>query len=103
MGRSKPLQSKSAARLIVADSERSADMLYATRFFAPDAFVFLEANGRRAAMLSDLEIDRARRDAAVDEVIALSEVKARVPSRPRRREPAFPEVIVQLLREARVR
>src|SRR5471032_1013501 len=68
---------QSMPSLIVADSERSADMLYATRFFAPDAFIFLDAGGCRSVVLSDLEIDRGRRDARVDEVIAFSDVKSR--------------------------
>jgi Xaa-Pro aminopeptidase len=90
--------------LIVADSERSADMLYATRFFAPDPFIFLEAGGRRSAVLSDLEIDRGRRDARVDEVIAFSEVKARVKPKSRRKtEPAFDQVLIQFLRERKIR
>jgi len=88
--------------LIVADSERSADILYATRFFAPDAFIFLEAAGRRSVVLSDLEIDRGRRDARVDEVVAFSEVKSRVKSA-KKGEPSFEQVLVQFLREKKVR
>ncbi|MEY2597919.1 MAG: Xaa-Pro dipeptidase [Verrucomicrobiota bacterium] len=65
---------KTAARVLYADSERSADMLYATRFFVPDPFVFLEQGGRRLVVLSDLEVDRGRKTAKVDEVLALSEV-----------------------------
>lgn len=61
-------------KLIVASSEHDADALYATRFFAPDAFIFLEQNGRRTAVLSDLEIDRGRKEAQVDEVVSLSEI-----------------------------
>jgi Xaa-Pro aminopeptidase len=88
--------------LIVADSERSADMLYATRFFAPDAFIFLEAGGRRSVVLSDLEIDRGRRDAQADEVIAFSEVKERVKMQ-KKAEPAFEQVLIQFLREKKIR
>ncbi len=88
--------------LIVADSERSADMLYATRFFAPDAFIFLEAGGRRSVVLSDLEIDRGRRDARVDEVIAYSDVKGRIKPKGKS-EPGAEEVLVQFLREKKVR
>jgi Xaa-Pro aminopeptidase len=88
--------------LIIADSERSADMLYATRFFAPDAFIFLEARGKRSVVLSDLEIDRGRRDARVDEVLAFSEVKARIKKRGAG-EPAFEDVLLQFLREKKVR
>jgi Xaa-Pro aminopeptidase len=87
--------------LIVADSERSADMLYATRFFAPDAFFFLEAGGWRYAVLSDLEIDRGRRDAQVDEVIAFSDIKSRVKPKGRA-EPGAEQVLIQFLREKKV-
>ncbi|MBF0187459.1 MAG: aminopeptidase P family protein [Magnetococcales bacterium] len=57
------------ARLIYADSERSADMLYATGLFAPDPYLFLQqADGRTHIVTSALEIDRTRRVATVDEV-----------------------------------
>ena len=61
-------------RLIYADSERDPDMLYATGFFVPDAFVFLEHRGKRTIFLNDLEVDRARKQARVDEVLAVSDV-----------------------------
>ncbi len=93
---------KGSASLIVADSERSADMLYATRFFAPDPFIFLDADGRRSVVLSDLEVDRGRRDARVDEVIAFSDVKSRIKSRGKT-EPDFEQVLVQFLREKKIR
>jgi Xaa-Pro aminopeptidase len=47
-------------RLIVAPSDSDADMLYATRIFIGDPFIFLEQNGKRTLVLSDLEIDRAK-------------------------------------------
>lgn len=63
----------SPARLIIADSEGSADMLYATRFFVPDAFLLLVQDGRSTVLLSDLEVDRGRKQATVDEVVGISE------------------------------
>jgi Xaa-Pro aminopeptidase len=60
------------ARLIYAASPRSADMLYATGFHAPDAFLFLEHRGKKTIVLNDLEIDRGRREAEVDEIISAS-------------------------------
>ena len=60
-------------RLIVAASETDPDMLYATRFWAPDPFIFLERNGKRTLVLSDLEIDRGRKQADADEVVIFSE------------------------------
>ena len=60
-------------RLIIASSEESADMLYATRFFVPDAFILLVQDGRSTIVLSDLEVDRGRKTATVDEVVSMSE------------------------------
>ena len=62
------------AKLIHAASPRSADMLYATRFHAPDAFLFLSHRGKKTIVLNDLEIDRGRREAEVDEVLAASDL-----------------------------
>ncbi|MEI6712742.1 MAG: Xaa-Pro peptidase family protein [Verrucomicrobiota bacterium] len=74
-GSPKKLNSRSPKpRLIYADSERDPDMLYATGFFVPDAFVFLEQKGKKSIVLSDLEVDRGRATAQVDEVLALTDV-----------------------------
>ena len=67
------------ASLIIAASEADSNLYYACRFLAPDPFVYLEVNGRRILLMSDLEVDRARAQARVDEVLSLSswEAKAR--------------------------
>jgi Xaa-Pro aminopeptidase len=44
----------------------------------PDAFLFLEQNGRRTIALSDLEIDRGRKQATVDEVVSMTEEAKRL-------------------------
>ncbi|MBF0422407.1 MAG: aminopeptidase P family protein [Magnetococcales bacterium] len=58
------------ARLIYAASESSADLYYATRFFAPDPFLFLQEpeNGKTHLVTTSLEIDRARATAQVDQI-----------------------------------
>ncbi len=61
-------------RLVYAASERDADMLYATRFLAPDPFLWFEVKGRRRMVVSELEYDRARREARADEVIGFPEM-----------------------------
>ena len=66
------------ARLIVAASETDPDMLYATKFWAPDPFIFLERNGKRTLVLSDLEIDRGRKQADADEFVMFSELEREV-------------------------
>jgi len=85
-------------RLIVAVSETDPDLLYATRFFAPDAFVYLEKEGHSQIMLNDLEIDRGRAQAQVDEVIPSSDVAQRAG-----KEASFAAVLLRLLKEQRVR
>ncbi|MFV0415737.1 MAG: M24 family metallopeptidase [Chthoniobacterales bacterium] len=64
-------------KLIVADTDSSADLLYATRFFAPDAFAFLQKGKQTRILLNSLEIDRARKEAKVDAVDALSDLETK--------------------------
>ena len=63
----------SSARLMVAASGHDADMLYATRFYADDPFVWWEAHGKTHLALSPLEIDRARPVARVTDVHGIGE------------------------------
>src|SRR5205807_6752441 len=60
------------ARLIYSASEGDANMLWATRFFAPDPFIFIQKRGKRYLVMNDLEIDRAKSQASVDTVLAYS-------------------------------
>ena len=70
------------AKLIYAASPSSADMMYATGFHAPDPFLFLEHRGKKTIVLSDLEIDRGRRQADVDEVLAQSGLAREIGGQP---------------------
>jgi Xaa-Pro aminopeptidase len=60
------------ARVIVADSEHDANMLYATHLFVPDPFIYFELGGKTHVVMSDLEFDRAKKNAAVDRVLPLT-------------------------------
>ncbi len=62
----------STARLIIADSEKNANLYYATRFLAPDSFVFIQLGQRKILIMSDLEVDRAKSQAKVDEVLSFT-------------------------------
>lgn len=86
------------AKFLHAASPASADMLYATGFHAPDAFFFIGHAGRKTVLLSDLEIDRGRREAAVDEVLSMSELVREIGGNP---APAV--VAAWLLRRRRIR
>ena len=89
-------------RLIVAASEHDPDMLYATRFFAPDAFIFLDERGKRTLVLSDLEIDRARQQAQADEFVSYSALEREVQGG-QRKTPAYEKVLSHFLRKRGVR
>jgi Xaa-Pro aminopeptidase len=93
---------KEVTRLMVAASEHDPDMLYATRFFAPDAFIFLEEHGKRTLVLSDLEIDRARKQAKADEFVSYSELEREVQGN-QRKAPAYEKVLAHFLRKRGVR
>jgi Xaa-Pro aminopeptidase len=93
---------KNATRLIVAASEHDPDMLYATRFFAPDAFIFLEKRGKRTLVLSDLEIDRARQQAEADEFVSFSALEREVQGK-QKKAPAYEKVLSHFLRKRGVR
>lgn len=90
----------STPRLIIAASEHCPDMLYATRFFAPDPFLFLEKNGKRTIILNDLEIDRGRSQARVEEVVSHSDIAKRLP---KSALSSSVEVAVRFLKEQKVR
>ena len=62
--------------LLIASSEKDADLYYATRFIAPDPFVFLRARGKKYILVSDLEIDSAKKEASVHEVFSSSRLAA---------------------------
>ena len=89
-------------RLIVAASENDADMLYATRFFAPDPFIFLEQNDKRTLVLSDLEIDRGRKQAEADEFVSFNKLEREVQGKDRH-APPYEKVLAHFLRKRGVR
>src|SRR4030095_11008565 len=89
-------------RLIVAASESDPDMLYATNFWAPDPFIFLERNGKRTLVLSDLEIDRGRKQAHADEFVMFSELERELQGKSRK-TPPYEKVLAHFLRKRGVR
>jgi Xaa-Pro aminopeptidase len=89
-------------RLIVAASETDADMLYATKFWAPDPFIFLERNGKRTLVLSDLEIDRGRKQANADEFVMFSQLEREVQGKSKK-APPYEKVLAHFLRKRGIR
>jgi Xaa-Pro aminopeptidase len=72
-----PKAARIDAQLIYSASESDANMLWATRFFAPDPFIFIRKRGKAYVVMNDLEIDRAKSQAHVDKVLSYSEYTRR--------------------------
>lgn len=89
------------AHFIYDTPEHNADLYYATCFRAPDAFIYMKAGGKKYLVLSDLEIDRARKEAAVDRVLSINPFIDRAKRRIRR--PGKADVIHEIFRQMRVK
>ena len=92
----------SITRLIIADSEKNANLYYATHFLAPDPFIFAEIDGRRVIVMSDLELDRAKVQARVNEVLSYSKLSDQV----KRRgvdEPTITDIVDELMKSHSVK
>ncbi len=90
------------ARLLIAASEANANLFYATRFLAPDSFVFLWHGAEKILLMSDLELDRAKAQAAVDTVLPLRDYEARAMAQGIER-PQLLDSLAILLREREIR
>ena len=83
--------------LIIASSEADANLYYATRFMAPDDFVFMEIRGKKHLLMNDLEVDRARAQAKVDKVHSTSKLAAEFKEKAGKR-PGYLDLIEMLAR-----
>jgi Xaa-Pro aminopeptidase len=89
------------ALLMVAASEGDSNMLYAAGFFVPDPFIYFRQKNRSYVVMSDLEIDRAKRQARVDRVLSLSLYQRKL--RKLGKAPSFIEIIDLICRERGIR
>ena len=88
--------------LLYSASDSDADMLYATRFFAPDPFLFLRtSSGKRVLVMSDLEIDRARAQSNAHRVLSFARYAAAAEKR-LGHAPHAADTIVEVLRDLRI-
>ena len=86
--------------LIVADTERDANMLYAVGMFVPDPFIYVRVRGRNFIVMSDLELDRARKQAIDCTVLSLGAYQRKL-RRNGRQSSSLAEVAACLLKEKR--
>jgi Xaa-Pro aminopeptidase len=88
--------------LMVADSEHDANMLYAVGMFVPDPFIYLRLRGRSSIVMSDLEIDRARRDAPHCRPLSLGGCQDKL-RKAGVKSPGHAQVIASILRKRKIR
>ena len=86
------------ALLLIGSSERCANLFYATRFRAPDSFVFLWTPNEKIMLANNLEIDRARDQASVDRVLSYTQYEQQVEEKGQER-PNSKAVLLELLRD----
>jgi len=96
----KPLRNDQAL-LLVAASEGDSNMLYAVGFFVPDPFIFFQHKHIKFAVMSDLEIDRAKKQANVDRVLSLSQYQKKL--RKLGNAPTIADILDLLFRERGIR
>ncbi len=84
------------ARLIIADSEKNANLYYASKFLAPDPFIFAQVDGRRLLVMSDLEVDRAKAQATAHDVLSYSKLAAEL-KKSGKADPTMMDVVDALL------
>jgi Xaa-Pro aminopeptidase len=87
--------------LIVADSERDADMLYAVGLFAPDSFIYFRIDGHCHVVVNELEVNRVSKQARHCRVISYHQCLEKLRRTVKR--PGLATVISFLLRERKLR
>jgi Xaa-Pro aminopeptidase len=90
----------SPAILIVATSEHDSNLYWASGFLAPDPFIYLQLGDRKLLVMNDLELDRAKAQSRVDEVLAYSAYETR--AKPRVARPTLIDTLAEVLEEHRV-
>jgi Xaa-Pro aminopeptidase len=88
--------------LMVADSDHDANMLYAVGMFVPDPFIYLRVRGREYMAMSDLEIDRARKQASHCRVLSFGRYQKQLRDAGKKR-PGMAEVVAAIMREKGIR
>ncbi|MEX0806017.1 MAG: Xaa-Pro peptidase family protein [Candidatus Binatia bacterium] len=90
------------AILLVSASEGDSNMLYAVGMFVPDPFIFFQHKKKKYVVMSDLEVDRAKRQAKVDQVLSLSDCQKKI-RKTGNPSPTLIDVLDLLFRERGIR
>lgn len=88
--------------LMIAASERDANMLYAAGMFANDALIYLRLRGRCHLIVSDAELGRARKEAGHCRILSVTRIAERLRKEGRKRV-TLAHVAAAVLREKGLR
>lgn len=91
------------ATLFISSSETDSNLYYATRFLAPDPFIYLEAGDEKVVLMSDLELDRARSQARVTTVLSYSAYEEAAKKSSGTENPTVVDVVSEFLRERQIK
>lgn len=90
------------ALLMVADSDRDANMLYAVGMFVRDPFIYMQLDGQAHIIMSDGELNRARSQASHCQVHSLNAYLQRL-RRDGQKSPRLQDVIAHVLKKNKIR
>jgi Xaa-Pro aminopeptidase len=90
------------ALLIIASSEKNADLYYATRFLAPDTFVFVQTREKKYILASDLEIDRAKKEPCVHEAVSTSRLVSEYKQK-HKKACSFTKLVLYFLKKKKIK
>ncbi len=88
--------------LLIADSDRDADLRYATGFHATDPFIWLQTATSSHGVFSELEIDRARKHSCISRVHSLSQLRKKAVL-DGAEQPTLADIAARLCRELSVK
>lgn len=93
---------KNKTLLLYGSSEEDANLFYATKFFVPDPIFFIQNKGRKYAVLSDLELDRGKKQADVDRVLSYTHYQQKAANK--KRSPLRTiDVLYEVLKDLNIR
>lgn len=90
------------ATLFIAASETDSNLYYATKFIAPDPFIYMEIKGERLLVMSDLEMDRAKSQSSADRVLSYSELEKKAKAQGIK-DPTTVDIVHVVLKDAKIR
>lgn len=95
-----PTSRRDCCRLLYADSERNADMLYACGVIVPDPFLWLRAPGETIVVVSAMEVRRVRESVAEGVFVMSRDEAAARAGLAVKPVPRFADIAAALLKQA---